>query len=82
MWIQDSLPDDLRLWMNTSGLDKKWSIRVLSYGYDSRLDKSNSFQNVTDLANRFRHAIRAVRQVLPHPQHSPSLCSGQALNRV
>lgn len=65
MWLQDSIPDDIDTLMKTSGLESMSSIRVLTYGYNSRLNNSHSFQTTEDLANRFRSSLRAVRKVTP-----------------
>ena len=53
MWLRDSLPHDLP------------GARILIYGYDSRLEDSQSFQNVTTLAGQFRIQIQAIRGVSP-----------------
>ena len=53
MWLRDSLPHDLP------------GARILIYGYDSRLEDSQSFQNVTTLAGQFRNQIQAIRGVSP-----------------
>ncbi|KIW72762.1 hypothetical protein PV04_00937 [Phialophora macrospora] len=62
VWLQDSMPDDIYSGMKASGLDSMSSVRVLTYGYNSRLDNSHSFQTIPDLANRFRNSLRAVRK--------------------
>ena len=46
MWLRDTLPDDLP------------GARVLTYGYDTRLAESNSFQNLEDVALTFRASLR------------------------
>src|SRR5947207_12319847 len=53
MWLRDSLPHDLP------------GARILIYGYDTRLEGSQSFQNVTTLAGQFRNQIQAIRGVSP-----------------
>jgi hypothetical protein len=53
MWLRDSLPDDLQ------------GARILIYGYDTRLENSKSFQNVTSLAGQFRNQIQTIRGVSP-----------------
>ena len=49
MWLRDSLPYDLP------------GAHILVYGYDSRLEGSQSFQNVRTLAGQFRNHIKAIR---------------------
>lgn len=49
MWLRDSLPYDLP------------GVRILIYGYDTRLEGSQSFQNVRTLAGQFRNHIKAIR---------------------
>ena len=46
MWLRDALPHDL------SGA------RVLTYGYDTRLAGSHSFQNLEDVALKFRRSLK------------------------
>ncbi len=54
MWLRDALPHDLP------------GARVLTYGYDTRLVESNSFQNLEDVASTFRASLRtALRSRLP-----------------
>ena len=49
MWLRDSLPDDLP------------GARILIYGYDTELQKSQSFQSLRNLANQFSNHLRAIR---------------------
>ena len=49
MWIRDSLPLDLA------------RVRILTYGYDSHLQNSNSFQSILSIANQFFDSLRAIR---------------------
>ena len=49
MWLRDSLPKDLP------------NLRVLIYGYDARLEKSQSFQNTYDLGLQLRNSIQDIR---------------------
>lgn len=49
MWLRDSLPYDLP------------GVRILVYGYNTRLESSQSFQNVRTLAGQFKNHIRAIR---------------------
>lgn len=46
MWLRDALPEQLP------------AARVWIYGYDSKLAKSNSFQNLADIASRFRDSLQ------------------------
>ena len=48
MWLRDALPHDLP------------GARVLTYGYDTRLAESNSFQNLEDVALTFRASLRVA----------------------
>ena len=50
MWLRDSLPYDLP------------GVRILTYGYDSHLADSQSFQGVEDLATEFRVLTAAIRK--------------------
>ena len=48
MWLRDALPDRLQ------------GARVLIYGYDSRLAESRSYQNLEDVASKFRQSLSVV----------------------
>ena len=48
MWLRDALP-----WHLTGA-------RVLIYGYDSKLAESHSYQNLEDIASRFRASLAVV----------------------
>jgi hypothetical protein len=50
MWLRDSLPYELP------------GVRILTYGYDSHLVGSQSFQGVEALATEFRTQIAAIRK--------------------
>jgi hypothetical protein len=50
MWLRDSLPYDLP------------GVRILTYGYDSHLSGSQSFQGMEALATEFRTHIAAIRK--------------------
>jgi hypothetical protein len=52
MWLRDSLPNVLP------------GARILIYGYDTRLESSQSFQNIRNLAGQFRSHIKAIREHL------------------
>ncbi|KAI6786016.1 uncharacterized protein J7T54_006355 [Emericellopsis cladophorae] len=57
MWLQDSLPVDLRL-------SESKLARVLIYGYDSHLSESQSFQNLWDLGGKLQATIRESRSAI------------------
>ena len=48
MWLRDALPVHLR------------GARVLIYGYDSKLAESRSYQNLEDVASKFRQSLSVV----------------------
>ena len=48
MWLRDQLPDDFP------------SLRVMLYGYDTRLLKSESFQTIDDLALSFIAQLKKI----------------------
>ena len=48
MWLRDALPQYLP------------NARIFIYGYDSKLAGSHSFQNLSDLASRFRASLRVA----------------------
>ena len=49
MWLRDGLPQDLA------------GARVLSYGYDSKLTQSETFQTVDTIAKSFLVTMRNIR---------------------
>lgn len=49
-WLIDSLPRDCP------------SIRVISYGYDSKVENSTSTQDIESLSTGFRVALKKIRQ--------------------
>ncbi|RFN45021.1 hypothetical protein FIE12Z_10749 [Fusarium flagelliforme] len=49
MWLRDGLPVD------------EPNLRILSYGYDSKIVDSNSFQNLTDLARSFQLDLESIQ---------------------
>lgn len=53
MWLRDALPVHLP------------KARILIYGYDTKLADSSSFQNLADVASRFRVALRINLGTLP-----------------
>jgi hypothetical protein len=50
MWLRDSLPYDLE------------GVRVLTYGYDTSLVGSQTFQNIDDIAISLNKGIRRIRR--------------------
>ena len=50
MWLRGGLPSDLK------------GVRVLSYGYDTSLFQSQTFQSVDDIAIAFSKSIRSIRR--------------------
>lgn len=48
MWLRDALPNHLQ------------GARVLIYGYDSKLAESRSYQNLEDVASKFRQSLSVV----------------------
>ena len=59
MWLRDFLPDDL----NSQNLQA----RILTYGYDSTLDKSQSYATIHDYSRRLLEALKNART-------SPAVC--------
>ncbi|KAK0751417.1 hypothetical protein B0T18DRAFT_387548 [Schizothecium vesticola] len=57
VWLEESLPRDLQ---SVGGC----RARVLIYGYDSAVGKSDCFQSISDLAKRMRASLQAVRELL------------------
>ena len=49
MWLRDSLAFDLP------------GIRILVYGFDSHLSKSDSFQSISSVADQFQDSLCAIR---------------------
>lgn len=50
MWLADALPKDLP------------GVRILIYGYDTKLEANNSFQSFEGLASAFRLKLSSIRQ--------------------
>lgn len=48
MWLRDQLPADVG------------NVRVATYGYDSKLDQSHSFQTIEDVAQFFILRLLAI----------------------
>ncbi|KAF7174333.1 hypothetical protein CNMCM5623_006936 [Aspergillus felis] len=53
MWLRDALPLDFP------------NARILIYGYDTRLVRSSSFQNLTDLGRALQIDMKAIRVIAP-----------------
>jgi hypothetical protein len=49
MWLRDALPLDVP------------GARILIYGYDTRLIRSSSFQNLTDLGRALQIDMKGIR---------------------
>lgn len=57
------------MWLRDSAHWRTSGVRVLLYGYDTTLVKSESFQNIDDIGGDLRgllSGIRAFRQVFIH----------------
>lgn len=65
MWLRDDLPDDFP------------HARILTYGYDTKLENSQSIQDLEAIATTFRTALKIAR-----PKDSVSIahfeCKSQA----
>ena len=64
MWLRDALPLDVP------------GARILIYGYDTRLIRSSSFQNLTDLGRAFQIDLRGIREL---NQERPMVFIGHSL---
>lgn len=53
MWLRDKLPKDVP------------KLRSLIYGYDTKLSKSRSFQDLDDIAWSFIASLKEIRRSLP-----------------
>ena len=49
MWLRDSLGIDIP------------GVRILIYGFDSHLEKSDSFQGLSSIADQFKDSLRTIR---------------------
>ncbi|KPI35293.1 uncharacterized protein AB675_3778 [Cyphellophora attinorum] len=67
MWLRDSLPWDVK------------GIRVLIYGYDSRLTHSHSFQTIDDIARGF---VPMLRTIAPADQLKPIIILAHSLGGI
>jgi hypothetical protein len=52
VWLRDFLPQDIP------------NIRVLVYGYDTKLSGNDSKQSIADLGNNFLESVKSFREVL------------------
>lgn len=66
MWLRDDLPR------------RTPKCRVIIYGYDSKLQDSKSFQDITDIGTKFQAAIRSARPV----QEKPLILLGHSLGGI
>lgn len=55
MWLRDSLPYDL-----TSEINGRPLARVMIYGYESSVPKSESIQNLEDISTSFHNSLLAL----------------------
>lgn len=62
MWLQESLASDLA---NSPDFGEPIHPRILVYGYNARVDNSQSFQGIEDLAIDLRVQLQGVRQKDP-----------------
>ena len=53
MWLRDQLPNDLN------------HARIIIYGYDTRLEMSESFQTIDDLALAFIVGLKSIGRASP-----------------
>lgn len=53
MWLRDALPKDLP------------NARIFTYGYNTSILDSQSFQTISDIGMAFREALRTIRVVHP-----------------
>jgi hypothetical protein len=61
MWLEE-LSSDLRVGNEPSD-SPEVKARTLVYGYDSRVEKGKSFQNIRDLALSLKASLRVIRPV-------------------
>ncbi|KAB5522810.1 hypothetical protein GE09DRAFT_1293597 [Coniochaeta sp. 2T2.1] len=73
MWLEDSLPTDLFAHGSSAGT----IARVILYGYDSHIEKSDSLQGIRDLASKLRVSLRAIRKGIA--KHRPIIFIGHSL---
>jgi hypothetical protein len=52
------------MWLRDSLAREKNGVRVLLYGYDTSLVKSESFQDIDDIGNKLGDFIKRIRS--PH----------------
>ncbi|KAF8252047.1 hypothetical protein K440DRAFT_658315 [Wilcoxina mikolae CBS 423.85] len=66
MWLRDFLPDMVP------------KARIMIYGYDTRLDGSNSYASIIDLAKGFLQEVKTVREA-PDAAQRPLIFIGHSL---
>ncbi|KAF4466787.1 DNAJ domain-containing [Fusarium albosuccineum] len=59
MWLQETLESDL---ISSQEFGQRIQPRILVYGYNARVDKSQSFQSMEDLAIELRMQLRGIRE--------------------
>ncbi|KAI8711215.1 Protein SERAC1 [Fusarium sp. LHS14.1] len=62
MWLQETLESDL---VKIREFEQHIRPRILIYGYDAHVDKSQTFQSMEDLAIELRMQLRGIRQRHP-----------------
>ncbi|EMT74712.1 Protein SERAC1 [Fusarium odoratissimum] len=62
MWLQETLESDL---VKIREFGQHIRPRILIYGYDARVDKSQTFQSMEDLAIELRMQLQGIRQRHP-----------------
>ena len=65
MWLRDALPEYLP------------NARVMIYGYDSKIARSHSFQNLGDIGSRFRASLKVA--LGPVPRERPLIFMAHSL---
>jgi hypothetical protein len=55
MWLRDYLPEDLK--------KQNLQTRIMTYGYDSKLENSLNRASIHDYATRFLQALKYARSV-------------------
>lgn len=72
MWLRDGLPHDI--WAK--------GLRVYTYGYNSQLANSTSFQSIEDLASIFRIVLSAIRRTGTDPVLKPLVVIAHSLRGI
>lgn len=67
MWLRDALPQDLP------------TTKITIFGHDTKLQGSQSFQNISDIGTTFQTALRGFRR---HDPRKPLLLLGHSLGGI